>query len=93
MASGDAYIDLCTEIDSELAANRPVFLHCLWGIGRTGTVVGVWLRRQGHDFETAMDFISRARSGTCRAESPCPETDRQLGVIRNWGVPNQVSPG
>jgi hypothetical protein len=85
IASGDAYLELCAEIDSEIEANRPVFVHCLWGIGRTGTVVGVWLRRRGHDFNATMDIISRARAGTCRADSPCPETDRQLDVIRKSG--------
>ena len=93
VASGDAYIDLCTEIDSELAANRPVFVHCLWGIGRTGTVVGVWLRHRGHDFETAMNLITQARAGTCRADSQCPENERQLGVIRNWVTPHRGPPG
>lgn len=86
VARGDAYLDLCAEIDAELTADRPVFVHCLWGIGRTGTVVGVWLRRRGHDFDTTMDLIRRARAGTCRADSPCPETDRQLRVIRSGGV-------
>ncbi len=85
VASDDAYLDLCAEIDNELAANRPVFVHCLWGIGRTGTVVGVWLRHRGHGFEATMDLISRARAGTCRTDSPCPENERQLDVIRNWG--------
>lgn len=86
VASGGAYLELCTEIDSEIEASRPVFIHCLWGIGRTGTVVGVWLRRRGHDFKATMDLISRARAGTCREDSPCPETDRQLDVIRTGGT-------
>ena len=34
-------------IDDELAAGRAVYLHCWGGIGRTGTVVGCYLVRQG----------------------------------------------
>lgn len=86
VAAGDTYLDLCAEIDREIAAQRPVFVHCLWGIGRTGTVVGVWLRRRGHDFDAAMELIRRARAGTCQAGSPCPETARQLEVIRSGGI-------
>ena len=29
VASSDAHLKLCTEIDSELEANRPVFMGCL----------------------------------------------------------------
>jgi protein tyrosine phosphatase len=34
-------------IDAELAAERPVYVHCFGGIGRTGTVVGCWMIRHG----------------------------------------------
>lgn len=79
-----AYKDLVGEIDAELAAGRAVFVHCMWGIGRTGTVIGAWLRSQGHDFDTTMTMIRHARAGTRRATSECPETDEQLAVIRHW---------
>ena len=56
-------------IDEALAGGRTVFVHCRGGIGRTGTVIGCYLRRHG----------------TAPQESPpTPETPAQVAMIRDW---------
>jgi len=83
---GRGFADLVAEIDSELAAHRPTYVHCAHGVGRTGMVIGVWLRRcRGLDFEKAMHRIAEARRGTQRADWRCPDTDEQREVVRMAG--------
>ena len=74
------------KIDEELAASRPVYLHCWGGRGRTGTVAGCYLvRSEGISGEEAL-----RRIGTLRAERPgiageSPETPEQREFVRGWG--------
>ncbi|MSR27507.1 MAG: hypothetical protein EXS06_10930, partial [Planctomycetaceae bacterium] len=46
--SPEGYDAILADIDAELAAGRPVYVHCWGGVGRTGTVVGlVHVARRG----------------------------------------------
>ena len=65
-------------IDAEIAAGGIPYVHCLWGCGRTGTVVGCRLVRHGLSPADAMALI-RERSGR-----DCPENDEQRDMIRAW---------
>ena len=38
---------ILNQIDLFIKQDRPVYVHCLGGLGRTGTVVGCYLRRHG----------------------------------------------
>jgi protein-tyrosine phosphatase len=60
-------------IDDALEYGRTVFVHCRGGIGRTGTVLGCWLRRHGHSAEEALAKLGGR-----------PETDEQRSMIRGW---------
>jgi hypothetical protein len=40
-------------IDAEAAAARPLYVHCLAGVGRTGIVTAAWLMTQGSGGDTA----------------------------------------
>jgi hypothetical protein len=72
-------------IDAAIAAGRTVYVHCLGGRGRTGTVVGCWLVRHGMaSGATAVDEIRRLRAGVPDAAFPSPETTDQRAMIRNW---------
>ena len=60
-------------IDDALDSGRTVFVHCRGGIGRTGTVLGAWLRRHGASVEE-----------TFHALGGRPETEEQRELIRSW---------
>ena len=73
------------DIDRAIDERRPVYLHCLAGIGRTGTIVGCYLIRQGMaDADTVLDKISMLRQ--CGAENQIfsPETRSQREMVVRW---------
>ena len=76
-----AILDL---IDAELAAGSVIYLHCLGGVGRTGTVVGCHLVRHGTQPERALEALARLRERTRSADSPSPENDEQRALIESW---------
>ncbi len=73
------------EIDASLAAERPVYVHCWGGIGRTGTVVGCFLARHRLAAgEGAIARIAELRKGDAFAWRSSPETDGQRRMVASW---------
>ncbi|MCC7438961.1 MAG: dual specificity protein phosphatase family protein [Armatimonadetes bacterium] len=77
---------ILTQIDTAIAASRPLYLHCLGGKGRTGTVVGCWLVRHGKAAgDEAIALLNQLRVGQdSQAHIPAPETEVQRQMIRTW---------
>jgi len=73
------------DIDESISRDRPVFVHCWGGKGRTGTVVGCFLARHGiaHG-KKALAMISQLRSNDPRAHEPSPETPAQRDMVISW---------
>ncbi len=71
-------------IDRELLLGRKVYLHCLAGRGRTGTVVGCWLAR--HGLAEGLGVLDRIADLRMQAglSGPSPETEAQCGLVVSW---------
>jgi protein-tyrosine phosphatase len=67
-------------IDGALVAGQVVYVHCMGGVGRTGTTVGCFLVRHGLDGDAALDEIVRLRGGLTGS----PETFEQHMMVRHW---------
>ena len=78
---------ILNEIDRVIAADRPVYVHCWGGKGRTGTVVGCYLAR--HAFasgERALEMIRELRASVPGGGYDSPETERQREMVRSWKI-------
>jgi predicted protein tyrosine phosphatase len=72
-------------IDSPIEGNRPVYVHCRGGIGRTGTVVGCYLVRHGYaSGRDALERIHDLRRFSPDRHVRSPETPEQRDMVRSW---------
>ncbi len=69
-------------IDAEIANDRPVYVHCWGGLGRTGAVVGCWLRRHGE--EDPLKKLQELRVGASNSHRASPQSQDQYSLVRNW---------
>jgi hypothetical protein len=76
---------ILNEIEHLLANKKKVYVHCMGGLGRTGTVVGCYLVKQGMSGEEALQKIQALRIGTTNFQHASPETDAQRAFILEWG--------
>lgn len=79
-------------IDASLSEDRPVYLHCWGGHGRTGTVVGCYLIAQGlASKDNFVDTIAQLRKHV-PTTIPSPENSKQRDFVRNYTRPGVVTP-
>ena len=71
-------------IQEESKNGRKVYVHCLRGLGRTGTVVGCYLVRNGFKGEGALQEIYKLRQGMLNAWMQSPQTEEQIQTVINW---------
>lgn len=81
-------------IDDALAAGQVVYVHCWGGVGRTGTVVGCHLVRQGSNGDDALATLARFwQTVEKRDRHPrSPETPAQVAMVRTWQAASRPSP-
>ena len=84
--SQEQMADILDSIDSALGEGKTVYVHCLGGVGRTGTVVGCWLVRNGSTGEQALCQIDEWWQGVEKAWRipSSPETPEQVEYVRSW---------
>ncbi len=76
----DAVHDLLDQIEDRLSKGESVVVHCMGGLGRTGTIAGCFLRRQGMAGPEVLAELRRARR-----TDKCPETWEQRDYVTNFG--------
>lgn len=81
--------EVLDRIDAEVAAGRPVYVHCWGGVGRTGTVVGCHLVRHGESCDEALArvgalFGTMSREKLERHPEGSPQTTGQREFVKGW---------
>jgi protein-tyrosine phosphatase len=72
-------------IDTELKNKNKVYVHCWGGIGRTGTVIGCFLKEYGYSiFDDPIETIDYLKRTTSISDRDSPETRAQREFVRNW---------
>ena len=82
----DGMRSILDAVDLGLAADRPVYLHCFGGVGRTGTAVCCWLLRHGlaepQDVIKVLYDLRQADHQTKGRKAP--ETSEQITFVKSW---------
>jgi hypothetical protein len=66
------------DVRARLAIGESVAVACRGGLGRTGTIVGCFLRDGGLDGDAAIAVVRASRPGTI-------ETEEQERFVQSWG--------
>jgi protein tyrosine phosphatase len=72
-------------IDRSIGDENPVFVHCWAGRGRTGTVVGCYLKRHGlaHDADV-IQKLALLRKDVPNGRETSPHTKDQIRMVVTW---------
>ncbi len=71
-------IAICREIDTRLASGQVVAVHCLAGLGRTGTILAAYLIWEGLDALHALETVRRI-------EPRWVQSDPQVDFLQTFG--------
>lgn len=72
-------------MDQKIAAGQPVYVHCLGGVGRTGTVIGCYLARHGYaSGHRILQLIQQLRQHTATHDRSAPESSLQIDLVLSW---------
>ena len=84
----EVMVKILDAIDDDLAGGDNVYVHCWGGSGRTGTVVGCWLRRHGLvDADNVLGRLQMLRLGDRKGGwKPTPNTEEQRKFIKGWEI-------
>ena len=81
-------VGILDAIDDALVGGRTVYVHCWGGTGRTGTVIGCWLVRQGSSGEEALAQVGKWRNTMAKQPARSPDTSAQRAYVRQWTEPS-----
>lgn len=82
----EAMSSILATIHESLAQDKPVYIHCYGGRGRTGTVGGCLISEiESCDGATALArLVERWQANANSEYSESPESEEQRDFIRNW---------
>ena len=78
--------EILDSIDQRITEGHTVYVHCLGGVGRTGTIVGCWLARHGgFDGGAVLDRLDELWQQNPKSQMRgTPERRIQSDYVRNW---------
>ncbi|MBT4663290.1 MAG: hypothetical protein HOB60_00425 [Methylococcales bacterium] len=83
--SSEITIAILDLIDQQVTKEGVVYIHCRGGVGRTGTIIGCWLTRQGFKGTDALAQLNKLwLQNPKSAASKSPETKQQKDYILTW---------
>jgi len=88
-SSVDTMREIMDAVRKFIEQDPAVYVHCWGGIGRTGMVVGCWLREQGCDPDSALERVQQLYSSQMpkfRIHPESPQTREQRNYVRRWEV-------
>jgi ADP-ribosylglycohydrolase/protein-tyrosine phosphatase len=87
--SPEAMAEILDYIDRAIEVGHRVYVHCRAGIGRTNTVIGCWLRREGLSGPEAVERLNELWRTNARSKSwpHVPETAEQERYVLEWLEP------
>ena len=71
-------------VEESLERGAAVYVHCWGGRGRTGTLIGSWLIRNG--LATPENFVDVIAGLRPEAKGRSPETDEQVAFVRRLAL-------
>ncbi len=87
--SQDVMRSIMDAVRDSIKSGPAVYVHCWGGIGRTGTVVGCWLRECGLGPDEALEQVQYLYSTHMPKSKDIrypesPQTQKQKDYIRGW---------
>jgi len=77
-------ITILDKIDELIAQGETLYVHGVGGHGRTGTIIGCWLKRHGFKNQQVYTKLSNWRRQTLFGDKSSPESPEQFDMINEW---------